>query len=99
MDRWQDDLERAEQIRAWLDEVASTKAQLDARIAEAGAGDLDRWMQRRADEIAVGARKGLDAAIWMASSAAVGVPLEEIAVAAGEDLEYVEAVRKRIGGR
>lgn len=98
-DRWQDDLGRADHIRAWLDEVAAMRAQLDARTAEAAAGDLDRWMQRRAEDLAAGARKGLDASIWMALAAKVGVPPEEIARAAGVDLAYVEQVRARIGGR
>lgn len=98
MDRWQDDRDRAEAIRRWLEEVDGARRTREAALAHA-AEDLDPWLQRRADELANGSRKGLDASIWMALSAKVGVPADEIAAAAGVDLEYVEAVRERIGGR
>lgn len=80
-----------------LGEVERFSRQLQAAEAIASAGDLDAWMQRRADDQVPGARKGLDAAIYMALSDVSEPPAEDVAAAAGRTVEYVESVRARIG--
>jgi hypothetical protein len=63
---------------------------------KAASEGLEPWMRRRAEDLAIGARKGLDGAIGMALGDEAAVPLDEIARAAGEDVAYVEAVQARL---
>jgi hypothetical protein len=95
-DRWQDDHDRRARIVGLLAEVERFRLEREAAIGIASARDLDDWMQRRADDRVLASRKGLDAAIYIALADASRPPVDDVAAAAGETVEYVEAVRERV---
>jgi hypothetical protein len=99
MDRWQDDDERRARIVGLLSEVDRFRRQLEAAEALAAATDLEPWARRRADDRLPGARKGLDASIYIALADVAKPPAQDVADAAAVPLEYVEAVRERIERR
>jgi hypothetical protein len=98
MDRWQDDPARADRIVGRLAEVERAHRRLVAAQVAAKDPNQERWMLRRSADLAAGARKGLDGAIGMALYDQAQVPVEEIAQAAGETVEYVERVQARLRG-
>jgi hypothetical protein len=97
-DRWQDDEARARRVRAFLGDVVEARERL-ASAEEVDVSGLDAWMRRRQDGLVAGARKGLDAAIWMALTDRSAPPVDDVAAAAEVDVAHVEAVRARVSGR